>query len=69
MCDTPPVEKSKMTRFAFGAKCGFFGRERIGASGRVIGREQFRQDRREQQRAADHGAEERRGGWSDGLHR
>src|SRR5262245_20431981 len=25
MCDTPPVLNRKMTRFAFGAKCGAFG--------------------------------------------
>ncbi len=25
MCDTPPVENRKMTRFALAAKCGFFG--------------------------------------------
>src|SRR5262245_38273695 len=24
MCETPPVENKKMTRFALGSKCGFF---------------------------------------------
>ena len=61
-CDTPPLMYRKMTRFAFGGKCGGLRRERIGGRGAAVLREQLRHDARQQQRAADQRARACRGG-------
>ena len=44
MCDTPPLEKMKITRFAFAGKCGGFGAS--GSPAPDVFGEQLREDAR-----------------------